>query len=36
MRVDRSVGGEFGMEGGGEDFAFLHEGGMAVKFGENL
>lgn len=35
MLVDGGVGGEFGVEGGGEDFALFHERGLAFMFGEN-
>jgi hypothetical protein len=35
MFVNGGVAGEFGMEGGGEDFAFLDESGLAPKLGED-
>lgn len=35
MLVDGGVGGEFGMEGGREDFAVFDESGLAIKFCED-
>ena len=36
MAMYAAVGGEFGMEGGGEDVSLLDEDGEAVALGEDL
>ncbi len=36
MFVDRGIGGEFGVEGGGDEISALHEDGLAGVFGEDF